>query len=172
MPSYRATIGPTTDSLKFRGTKLGTASPVDGQGYVYDATSGTHKLAYRPALLLFGNVSTSNTPATEYLDPGGGGRAATGNEPRLYVPAGRIWKLRVGARTGPAGGTITVTFRKNGSDQLLTATLAIGGNSISNLADAFATAEGDWVSVKAVANTGVSAGAVDLYVTAEQLLAV
>jgi hypothetical protein len=158
------------DALRLRSKKLNTTPLVDGQDYVYDATSGELKPAYRPILLTFGNVSTSNTPATEYLDPGGGGRAATGNEPRLYLPPGKIWKLRVSARTGPTGGTITVTFRKNGTDQLLTATLAIGGNAVTDLTDSFTTVEGDWISVKAVSNTGLSAGAIDLYVTAEQLL--
>lgn len=159
------------DALRLRNKKLSTATLVDGQEYVYDATSGELKPAYRPMLLVFGNISTSATPATEYLDPGGSGRAATGNEPRLYLPAGKIWKLRIGARTGPTGGTITVTFRKNGSDQLLTATLSIGGNTASDLTNSLTTVEGDWISVKAVSNSGVSAGSVDLYVTAEHLLA-
>jgi len=171
MPSYKSTVGPPTDAFRFRGIKLGTELPGPGQGHVYDSSTGTYRLAERPLLLLFGNTSTSNAPATEFLDPGGGGRAATSNEPRLYVGAGTIHKLRVSARIGPVGGTITVTVRKNGSDQILTATLAIGGNAIADLTHSFATIEGDWVSVKAVSNTGVSAGAVDLYVTAEQLLA-
>lgn len=172
MNDFVATLDRNTmDALRLRNKKLNTTALVDGQEYVYNATSGELKPAYRPVLLVFGNVSTSSTPATEFLDPGGSGRAATGNEPRLYVPPGKIWKLRAGARTGPTGGTITVTFRKNGADQLLTATLAIGGNLITDLTNSFTTVEGDWISVKAVSNTGVSAGAVDLYVTAEQLLA-
>lgn len=158
------------DALRLRGKKLNTATLVDGHTYVYDSVSGELKPAYRPMMLVFGNISTSNTPATEYLDPGGSGRAATGNEPRLYLPAGKSWKLRVGTRTGPTGGTITVTVRKNGANQLLTATLAIGGNLITDLTNSFTTAEGDWVSVQALSNSGVSAGAVDIYATFEHLL--
>lgn len=169
MPDFRATISSgSMDARKLRGKTIDATAPTDGQGPRYDAATDT--VLWRAdsvSLLVFGNTATANAPATEYLDPGGGGRAATANEAALPVRAGKVAGLRLRARTGPTGGTIVVTVRKNGTDQTLTATLAIAGTSITDLTHSFTTVEGDYVSVKAVSGTGVSAGAVDLYVSLE-----
>jgi hypothetical protein len=121
-----------------------------------------------PVLVVFGNTATASTPTTEYLDPWGGGRAATVNEAFFQVTSpGKFAKLRVRARTGPTGDGITITVRKNGTNQSLTLTLGAGSTTASDLSNSFTVIAGDDISVSAVGGASISAGAADLYVSME-----
>lgn len=141
-----------------------------GDGSVAGQSVRTQQAA--PTILLFGNISTASTDTTEYLDPGGSGRAATTNEGKMQVTsAGKIAKLRVRARTGPASDNIVVTARKNGANQSLTATLAAAGTSASDLSNNFTVVAGDDISVEINPGASISAGAADLYVSMEYTIA-
>lgn len=109
----------------------------------------------------FGLVDTPAAAGTCYLVPGFGARADLGANAVGFIAtaAGSISKLRAKAVAGTTGDTLVLTVQKNASDQTLTATLAAGGTSASDLTHSFSVAAGDEISVKAVAGASTSAGA-------------
>lgn len=76
---------------------------------------------------------------------------------RIPVPTpGKISKLRIRVATAGdgTGSGSAFTVRKNGSDQTLTATLAIAATSASDTSNSFTVVAGDEISVKVVTAAG------------------
>ena len=123
-----------------------------------------------PSVLSFGATSSANTVTTEYIWPGYGS-AASATEIGIVIPsAGKISRLYIKAATGPAGDSIVYTVRKNGTDQALTATLAIAGTSANSTTNPFTVAAGDEITIKSAPNAGLTTGAVGLRISVQMTI--
>lgn len=117
-----------------------------------------------PDVRTWGNSATTASPSTtEYLDPNWYRGAAAGTEIVFEVPYACVAsRLRVRAATGPTGGNVVFTLRKNAADTALTATLLAAGTSATDLVNTVTFAAGDRISMKAASGTGVSVGCVNV----------
>jgi hypothetical protein len=68
------------------------------------------------------------------------------------VGSGTVRNLYFAINAAEATNDITITVRKNGTDQTLTVTLTHGSTSVSDTTHSFTVAAGDLLSVKSVSS--------------------
>ena len=101
----------------------------------------------------------SSANATNFLAPFGYIGFLASPEITWTVPVNcTAQTLEIRLQTATTGGSTTYTLRKNGSDTALTATLATGVTSGSDLTHSVSCVTGDLLSLKCATGTGVSAG--------------
>lgn len=108
----------------------------------------------------FGAASGLTTSAV-YLRPGIA--AADSTEVFLVFPkAGKVSALYCKGTSNASGGSVTVTARIDGADSTLTATVANGAASASDVTHTVSVTAGQTLSVKALGNAGYSSGLANL----------
>lgn len=130
-------------------------SPQDSQG--------------KSAQLQWGNNSVTATTTTRYLTPGyDNGDAETSAIQIRMARAGTIRNLRVRHNiTAGNGEAIVYTFRKNGSGQSLSVSLASDATDASDLSNSFAVAAGDLVDIEVTKALGVGVSPKNIIATVE-----
>lgn len=154
-----------TVNLAGTSHQLPTSNEVDW-GAAVSAFLAALPTALGPAVLLFGGSATRADTTAAYLWPGFSNDTIGTTEIGISAPAtGQLRKLYVRATTGPTGGTMICTVRKNGVDTSLVATLAADGTTAATTNIGVNVAAGDRISVKAQGGTGISVAAANLTVT-------
>jgi hypothetical protein len=119
-----------------------------------------------PWVAQFGAESSPADTVANYLRPGYTSGAADTVEASVRCPfSGLVSGLYVQCTTGPATSGQTITVRKNGADQTLTALLAAAGTQASDVTHSFSVSAGDRLSVKVQGVAGITVGAVKLVVS-------
>ena len=117
-------------------------------------------------ILTFGNAATPNSTGTTYLRPVYKSATSDSTQVTMRAPfAGKLKNLYIQAQTGPVGGSITFTLRKNFVDTGITCTLANGFAQTADTTHEVTVVAGDQLSLKAVSNAGVGTGASEVIAT-------
>lgn len=145
---------PAISAPAFSGTATGALT---GLLLVSPTISSSPSVA--PSNISFHGNASPNVAGTYYLRPWHYSATVSSNEVKQVMPfAGTVRAAYFTAASSAVGGTHTFTVRKNGVDQSVTFTVAAGSIVGSDAAHSFSFVAGDVLSVKIVANVGVSTG--------------
>lgn len=115
---------------------------------------------------VWGSALSPTASGTAYMVPGFGAPSSTELKFEM-THTGSLSNMRVLARVGSAGGSVTYTVRKNAADTAMTITMAAaatGGTFTSSTVDFVA---GDDISLSVTGNSGISQGQQDVGITVQ-----